>query len=353
MRFVPILFFMEFAEQILAWYPNHKRTLPWRNIQNPYYIWLSEVILQQTRVKQGLPYYEAFISLFPTIQDLANAPEELVMRTWQGLGYYSRARNMHSTAKYIAQELRGVFPQTQAELIKLKGIGTYTAAAVASFAFGEQVAVVDGNVFRVLARFFGMEDDISSPKGVKQFQALAQMLLPTQQASTYNQAMMEFGALQCTPQKPNCMYCPLQTNCVAFATSRQGILPVKTNKIKQKERFFHYLILQHQDKYAMRKRGLGDIWAGLYDFALTEFAQETPLHRPATLPALHKIKHESKYYKHVLTHQILRAKFWLISVEEQPILNTAQDSFEWYSLAEIQNLPKPILIANVINEILL
>ncbi|TAE12733.1 MAG: A/G-specific adenine glycosylase [Bacteroidetes bacterium] len=233
MRFAPILFFMDFAQTLLAWYPDHKRDLPWRDTPNPYHIWLSEVILQQTRVKQGLPYYVAFVELFPTVQDLANASEELVMRTWQGLGYYSRARNMHATAKIIAQAWQGNFPTTKADLIKLKGIGEYTASAIASFAFGEQVAVVDGNVFRVLSRFFGIEADISSPKGVKHFQELAKTLLPTQQSQTYNQAIMEFGALQCTPQKPNCMFCPLQAGCVAHATGKQDSLPVKTQKIKQ------------------------------------------------------------------------------------------------------------------------
>jgi A/G-specific adenine glycosylase len=345
---------MNFAETLLAWYPLHKRDLPWRNIQNPYFIWLSEVILQQTRVKQGLPYYEAFTTLFPTIQDLAHATEELVMRTWQGLGYYSRARNMHATAKIIVENYQGIFPTTKAELIKLKGIGEYTASAIASFAFDEKVAVVDGNVFRVLARFFGIEEDIASPKGVKVFQELAKTILPTTQVNTYNQAIMEFGALQCTPQKPNCMYCPLQENCVAWATGKQDVLPIKTNKIKQKERYFHYLVLTQAGKYALRKRDIGDIWAGLYDFLLQEenapittedvtFLQKTDIH--------FIIKQETAYFKHKLTHQTLFIKFWVIELDAEKPIDLQNDAFQWYTVDEIKNLPKPILLANFVEKL--
>jgi A/G-specific adenine glycosylase len=355
MRFAPILFFMDFAQTLLAWYPDHKRDLPWRDTPNPYHIWLSEVILQQTRVKQGLPYYLAFVELFPTVQDLANASEELVMRTWQGLGYYSRARNMHATAKIIAQTWQGNFPTNKAELIKLKGIGEYTASAIASFAFGEQVAVVDGNVFRVLARFFGIEADISSPKGVKQFQELAKTLLPTQQSQTYNQAIMEFGALQCTPQKPNCMFCPLQASCVAHATGRQDSLPVKTQKIKQKERYFHYIVLQQAGKYALRKREVGDIWAGLYDFVWQESKETLPLEQHDFLQNAtfdFTLLNESPYLKHQLTHQTLFVKFWVLSVGEAEIVDFQANTYSWYTLDEVKALPKPILLANFVEQYL-
>lgn len=344
---------MIFSEVLLAWYAENKRDLPWRNIANPYHIWLSEVILQQTRVKQGLPYYEAFTTRFPTIHDLANASEEEVMRTWQGLGYYSRARNMHTTAKYISTALNGTFPTTKEALIKLKGIGEYTASAIASFAFGAYVSVVDGNVFRVLARFFGIDADISSPKGIKEFQALAQSILPTQDTANYNQAIMEFGALQCTPQKPNCMYCPLQASCVAFGTGRQDILPIKTLKIKQKERFFNYTILQYSASFAMRRREVGDIWAGLYDFILEEVEGQASLEIPTFLQEMPQgdftLLNESAVMKHQLTHQTLYIKFWTAQLQDHAPTTCLPDGYAWHTLQTIQTLPKPILIANLID----
>jgi A/G-specific adenine glycosylase len=344
---------IDFAETLLAWYPAHKRDLPWRGVQNPYFIWLSEIILQQTRVKQGLPYYEAFVTQFPTVEELANASEETVMRTWQGLGYYSRARNMHATAKIIVNTYKGVFPNTKTELIKLKGIGEYTASAIASFAFEEKVAVVDGNVFRVLARFFGIEKDISSPKGIKHFQAFAQTILPTEKISTYNQAIMEFGALQCTPQNPNCMYCPLQNSCVAWATGKQEILPIKTNKIKQRKRYFQYLVFYQAGKFALKKRSLDDIWASLYDFVLEEtdvpitvediaFLQNTEL--------AYTLKQETNYIKHQLTHQTLFIKFFTIEIAENQTIDFQNDYVQWYALEEVKDLPKSIVIANFIEK---
>ncbi len=348
---------MNFSEMLLQWYPNHKRDLPWRDTNNPYYIWLSEIILQQTRVKQGLPYYEAFITRFPTIQDMAAATEEEVMRTWQGLGYYSRARNMHTTAKYIAHELQGNLPTNKAEWLKLKGVGEYTASAIASFGFGERVSVVDGNVFRVLARFFGIEDDISSIKGAKIFQALAQTLLPAQdeRVSTYNQAIMEFGALQCTPQKPDCMYCPLQASCVAHGTGRQGELPFKSLKTSQKERFFNYTILKHAENIAMRKREAGDIWTGLYDFIWEDAAGrqgEVPL-------CLDDLKNNKHYFrllpayapvKHILTHQTLFISFWVAVLPENLPPPCLPEGYAWYTPEKVQNLPKPIVIAQFLEK---
>lgn len=279
------------------------------------------------------------------------------MRTWQGLGYYSRARNMHATAQYITQELQGIFPQNYQDLLKLKGVGTYTAAAIASFAFEERVAVVDGNVFRVLARYFGMQDDIASPQGIKKFQALAQSLLPQAEVSTYNQAIMEFGALQCTPQKPNCMFCPLQASCVAYLTQQQDKLPVKTNKIKQKERFFHYIIMRSAGKLAMRKREVGDIWTGLYDFALQEDKQTISIEDHPVFAELQNFNHkfaitkETNYFKHQLTHQTLHIKFWILDTEDEQILTCLPSyQLQWYDQEAVHDLPKPIVIANFIEK---
>ncbi|MFP4091343.1 MAG: A/G-specific adenine glycosylase, partial [Cyclobacteriaceae bacterium] len=206
----------DFAERIIGWYHHHKRDLPWRHSRDPYIIWLSEIILQQTRVVQGLPYFMRFAEAFPTVYDLASASQQEVLRLWQGLGYYSRARNMHACARLIVEQHNGVFPLHYQELLQLKGVGPYTAAAIASFAYNETVAVLDGNVFRVLARVFGVEDDISSGQGQKRFQALAAQLVPEGKAGEYNQAIMEFGALQCTPQSPACLLCPLSEICYAF-----------------------------------------------------------------------------------------------------------------------------------------
>ncbi len=220
-----------FAPVLEAWYERHKRNLPWRHTRDPYAIWLSEVILQQTRVVQGLPYYERFLNAYPHVQAMADADERDILRLWQGLGYYSRARNMHQTARQIVSERAGKFPDTYQELLRLKGIGAYTAAAIASFAFGERVAVVDGNVYRVLARVFGISEDITTTGAKKTFATLAQTLIgAAQDPATYNQAIMEFGAIQCTPVAPDCLLCPVHAHCVAFQTGRQHLLPVKSKK---------------------------------------------------------------------------------------------------------------------------
>jgi A/G-specific adenine glycosylase len=346
------------VDTLINWYQNNKRDLPWRNTQNPYFIWLSEVILQQTRVKQGLPYYEKFISNYPTISDLADAEEQAVLRLWQGLGYYSRARNLHQTAKQVVADYQGVFPDNYQDLLKLKGIGKYTAAAIASFAFGEAVAVLDGNVYRVIARLFGIETDIASTKADKEFRAIVQSLIPQEQASIFNQAIMEFGALQCTPQKPNCMYCPFQTDCLAFNQGKQGELPVKNQKIKVKKRYFHYLIFDTIEGLAMQQRQKKDIWEGLYDFFLIE-TQEDFLN---TEDLLHHIEFpnfdtnfvlekESEILQHVLTHQKIFAKFWHFKVNSEfSKWLESKANLSFYSLEEIQKLPKPILIANYLQK---
>ena len=255
-----------FAKLLINWYNNHQRDLPWRNTSAPYKIWLSEIILQQTRVNQGLPYYNKFINEYPSVHDLANAPEDEVMRLWQGLGYYSRARNLHECAKSIVNQYDGEFPSTYNELLKLKGVGKYTAAAIASFAFNQAVPVVDGNVFRVLARYFCVTDDIAQPKTFTKFFNIAKELIPEEQAASFNQAIMELGATICTPKKPACENCPLAQDCEARIHHKQSELPVKKKKIKIKHRYLYYLIWQEGGKLAMKKRGESDIWQGLFDF---------------------------------------------------------------------------------------
>jgi len=355
-----------FVAQLLAWFDVHKRDLPWRHTQNPYFIWLSEIILQQTRIAQGLPYYENFVKTFPTITDLAQADQEQVLRLWQGLGYYSRARNMHQTAQEIFFEKNSLFPNNFSDLKKLKGIGDYTAAAIASFAFDEKVAVVDGNVFRVLSRFFGIEQDIASGKGKKYFQEFAQAILPTSQTATYNQAIMEFGALHCSPQKPDCLSCVLQPNCVAFAQNKQSRLPIKTKKINTKDRFFDYLVFFYKDKFLLKVRTEGDIWQGLYDFCLVEnqncppflsdlyafCVQNELFFGEKTWKNTVLLKDVSATHRHLLSHQRIFAKFYLLEISEQKFLEQLKNTYllQEFDREQIQNLPKPILIANYVEK---
>ncbi|HEY6915066.1 MAG TPA: A/G-specific adenine glycosylase, partial [Paludibacter sp.] len=248
-----------FTHQIHHWYSNFKRDLPWRNTDDPYYIWLSEIILQQTRVNQGWAYYTSFIQTFPSVKDLAKASEDQVLKLWQGLGYYSRARNLHFTAKYIVDQYQGKFPNTYQGLLSLKGIGEYTAAAIASISFHEAVPAVDGNVYRVLSRYFGISEPMDTTQGKKVFMQLAKNLIKGTNPGMHNQAMMEFGALQCTPLKPNCPECPLNNRCFAYLNQKQGELPVKSKKTKQRNRYFNYFVLIHDDSTWIRKRIHKDI----------------------------------------------------------------------------------------------
>jgi A/G-specific adenine glycosylase len=338
-----------FSEVLQNWYHRNKRDLPWRNTKDPYKIWLSEVILQQTRVVQGMPYYNKFVEKYPTILDLANADDNDVLRLWQGLGYYSRARNMHQTARIIANELNGKFPENYAGLVKLKGIGPYTAAAIASFAFDEKVAVVDGNVYRVLARLFDIETDISSHEAKKVFNELANELISDKAPGTHNQAMMEFGATYCTPANPGCMFCIFHYDCEANAKGKQAVLPVKSKKVKVKKRYFDYFVIEKSGKLMMAKRGAKDIWEGLYDFYLAE-SQDNLLDIEATdndflldiLP-VSTIKNTSDIYKHVLTHQTIEVRFWHIVINEDKGIQIPLD-YEFYTWTEVEDLPKPILI---------
>ena len=339
---------MEFSNSLIKWYLQNKRDLPWRNTVNPYPIWLSEIMLQQTRVAQGLPYFMAFMEAFPTVFDLANAEEEQVLKLWQGLGYYSRARNLHATAKYIATELKGDFPPNYDQLLQLKGVGEYTAAAIASFAYNEPVAVVDGNVFRVLSRYFNMDNDISDGKTKKEFQILAQELLPNDKAALFNQAIMEFGALQCVPKNPDCENCIFSTSCAGLQHKKVNILPVKSKKTKVTNKFFNYLILKDiQGNFVVQKREGKGIWENLYEFTLIEtpemsneidFMNQLKVTKfynqlPADISLLN-----TEVIQHKLSHQNLYIQFY--------ILNFNQKIKEAKSLSEIQKLPFPIVIHN-------
>lgn len=350
------------ASALLNWYPRHRRDLPWRHTRNPYAIWLSEVILQQTRVAQGMPYYLDFLASYPTVQDLAAAPEQEVLRHWQGLGYYSRARNMHHTAQQLVREFGGQFPATYAGLRQLKGVGPYTAAAIASFAFDEAVAVLDGNVFRVLARIFGLHADIAAPISRKEFQAVADAHLPPAHAAEFNQAIMEFGALQCTPLKPDCLFCPLQSQCWAFQHGEVALLPVKSKAKAARTRYFHYFVLRHGEQLYLRERPGGDIWQGLYDFALAETDA-------ADMPAAEVLRHvealggvlattrvaedrPAPTLRHVLSHQKLEARFHTVELAAPLPAATIHDmGLRAYSAAEIEELPKPVLISNYLAKI--
>lgn len=262
---------MNFSKTLIQWYLQNKRDLPWRKTTDPYLIWLSEIMLQQTRVAQGLPYFLSFTTSFPTVFDLAKADEESVLKLWQGLGYYSRARNLHATAKYVANDLGGVFPNTYKDLLLLKGVGEYTAAAIASFSYNEVVPVVDGNVFRVLSRFFDIETDIASNGAKKEFTALAKELIPNEHPAIFNQAIMEFGALQCVPKSPDCNSCVLNSACLALQKNKVGLLPVKLKKTKVRKRYFNYIIFSDINQHLIiRKRIAKDIWHNLYEFPLIE-----------------------------------------------------------------------------------
>ncbi len=338
---------MIFSEILIAWYQKNKRELPWRSSKNPYFIWLSEIMLQQTRVAQGLSYYLKFTENYPTISHLANASETEVLKMWQGLGYYSRARNLHFTAKYIANELNGKFPSTFKEIISLKGIGDYTASAIASICFDESTAVVDGNVYRVLGRYFGIQTPTNSSLGIKEFKELAQHLFDKNQPGTFNQAIMDFGAIVCKPQNPLCDECPFSKSCVALQKKIIKELPVKEKKLKVKKRFFNYLVIKtDDDKTALIQRNDKEIWQGLYQFPLIETSEIidekklvaskefTDLFPDETSISLFN----SKEIVHKLSHQHLHTHFWIVE--------TASNKNAEIPWKNIQSFPVPVLIAN-------
>lgn len=342
---------MIFSNKLITWYLENKRFLPWRETKNPYAIWLSEIILQQTRVAQGLPYFEAFLNTYPTVTDLANAPEDDIMRLWQGLGYYSRARNLHASAKKVAYELNGVFPTNYKDLLTLKGVGEYTAAAIASIAYDEVVPVVDGNVFRVLSRVYGITSDISTNSTKKEFQELAATLIPTDDPATFNQAIMDFGATQCTPKSPDCSICPYIKECVAYATNQVNTLPIKLAKIKVKKRYLDFIIiLDANGNTVIEQRTEKDIWQQLYQFPLIDSFK----HNAEEINEYIKDKYDSLYIKeptsltkepiiHQLSHQKLHIKFWCIRVD-----NIHTDSTAW---ADLNKFGFPIVIHNFIKSL--
>ena len=341
----------KFSKSLVLWYLKNKRDLPWRNTVDPYRIWLSEIMLQQTRVAQGLPYYLKFVNTFPEIKDLANAEEEEVLKLWQGLGYYSRARNLHATAKHISNELNSVFPDNYFDLKKLKGVGDYTASAIASICYKEPKAVLDGNVFRVLARLYGIDIAINSTEGVKFFSNLSQKLIDRNSPDIYNQAIMDFGATHCSPKKPHCESCIFNTDCIALKNKQVGELPVKLKKIKVKKRYFNYIVpIINNESTQLNKRSEKGIWANLYEFPLVE-TEETVKYDEL----LGKVKqkellaepfelslYNEKEIVHKLSHQHIYTRFWIATTHEEMQMAIP--------VSEIEKYPVPVLIANFINE---
>ena len=344
---------MILAKKLIYWYLKNKRELPWRKTKDPYRVWLSEIMLQQTRVAQGLPYFLKFTEAFPTVFDLAKAEEIEVLKLWQGLGYYSRARNLHFTAKYISEELNGVFPKTYKELLQLKGVGDYTASAIASICYDEPVAVVDGNVYRVLSRYFGITTPINSTKGIKEFKELAQTVIDVTQPGVYNQAIMDFGALHCKPQNPLCDECPLAESCVALANNSVKELPVKEKKIKIKKRYFNYLVPVTEDNQTVLEERVGKgIWQGLYQFPLVETQKETDEKELIEHNQFVKLFPEkttiSLFNKedivHKLSHQHLITKFWVVKTT-----NVSEKTMSW---SKVKEQPVPVLIDKFLEEYL-
>ena len=316
---------MDFTETILHWYAASGRDLPWRRTRDPYAVWLSEIILQQTRVSQGWAYWERFMDRFPTVDDLAAAPEDEVLRLWQGLGYYSRARNLHAAAKQVVA--MGGFPDTLEGIRSLKGVGDYTAAAIGSIAFGLPAAVVDGNVYRVLARYFGIATPVGTTEAKKEFTALANRLLPADAPAAFNQGMMDFGATCCTPANPACLTCPLQPSCQAFRDGRVDLLPVKKEASKPVEKHLTYVYIRVDGFIAIHRRGSGDIWQGLWEPWLTD---EVPADAGLLV----------RGFKHQLTHRTLFADFYLWEPAERPAL---PEGYRWIEEAELDRYAKPRL----------
>jgi A/G-specific adenine glycosylase len=350
-------FNQDFRTKLKEWYRLNHRQLQWRYTDDPYKIWLSEIILQQTRVAQGTPYYLKFLESFPTIYDLAAADEKDVLRLWQGLGYYSRARNLHFTAKKVVSDYDGRFPNTAHELIKLKGLGKYTAAAIASFSFQQAVPAIDGNVYRVLSRLFGIYDNILSHAGKKVFEQLGQELICEEEPGIFNQAMIEFGALQCVPVSPNCEICPFNNICYAYQQGKQSVLPVKTKKAPVKHRYINYVVVQQGEQLAMRERSGKDIWKGLYDFYTIELLGKIntveDLPPDAFIKALIQkgIVNPLPYvYTHLLTHQKLHLYFWWFVVPSNLDI-LLPEGMHFFDREQVEQLPKPIVIDQLLKQV--
>lgn len=338
-NFAPSMDNTGFTSAILAWFARNGRELPWRGIGDPYAIWLSEIILQQTRISQGTAYWHRFMSAYPTVESLAAATEDEVLKLWQGLGYYSRARNLHAAAKSIAA--MGAFPDRYEDIRRLKGVGDYTAAAIASMAFGLPYAAVDGNVYRVLARHYGIGTPINTTQGKRQFQLLADELCPQRQAGTWNQAMMDFGALQCTPQSPACATCPLAETCEAYRNGHPEAYPVKEQKMKRRTRYLTYYYIARAGRVLFHRRPAGDIWQGLWEPVVMESTDKTIAQAPDAV-------------KHVLTHQTLYARMVPIDASDMPTdaplpyglpsLATLGERYHWATPQEIEGYALPRLV---------
>ena len=347
-----------FNAPLHSWYSLYKRDLPWRNTRNPYLIWLSEIILQQTRIDQGLAYYNRFADEFPTILALADASEDQILKLWQGLGYYSRARNLHFTAKYIQQNYNGIFPEDYNSILSLKGIGEYTAAAIASISFNLEYPAVDGNVYRVLSRYFGISDPIDTGKGKKAFNDLAKELIKETNPGMHNQALMEFGALQCTPKNPDCAGCPLSERCYAYSNQKIGELPVKQNKTKQRDRYFNYLVISCNKHTWLRKRTENDIWMNLFEFPLIETENEIKIEDLITqtefqhiIPIADQsvIENVSDWKIHILSHQRIHYRFVRLQLADEI---QGPDDLIRVNKEDIFNFAVPKLLETYLNEYL-
>ncbi|MBD3747918.1 MAG: A/G-specific adenine glycosylase [Sphingobacteriales bacterium] len=348
---------MTFSQQLINWYRTHKRDLPWRNTTDAYLIWLSEIILQQTRVEQGMPYFFRFANAYPTVKSFAVASEDDILRMWQGLGYYSRGRNMLKTARKVVEDFDGVFPNRYDDLIRLTGIGEYTAAAIASFSANEAKAVVDGNVYRFLSRYFGVATPINTGIGKKEFQALADEILDKKKAAEHNQAMIEFGALQCKPKNPDCEVCPFNGSCLAYQKRKVADLPVKLRKLKIRERFFFFFLILNDNRILIKRRSNEDIWAGLHDLPSIEFTERTSLKQLIAHPdfnawfnkdsVIHAVSEE---VKHVLTHQRLYARF--IHIENLNETYIKKNNWFWVKVKDLHQYGQPKLIFEFLKKFL-
>ena len=343
-----------FSKKLLECYNPASRNLPWKQTNDAYKIWLSEIILQQTRVEQGTPYYLAFIKQFPTVKKLANAPQDEVLKLWEGLGYYSRARNLHFAAKQVMELHDGKFPITHQEIIQLKGIGNYTAAAISSFAYNLPHAVVDGNVYRVLSRVFGIETPIDSTEGKKQFEQLAQQLLDKKNPATYNQAIMDFGALICKPKQPLCDQCPFSSDCKALELNKITLLPIKSKKLIKSERHFHYFVLHDDENIYINQRTKKDIWNGLFEFPCIE-SQESTVNSQQIIDdlflkkkdVLSTVDCQPIFYKQTLTHQYINAYFYEIKYKKLPDLEL---SYQKISKKSILNYAFPKIVRSYLTD---
>lgn len=346
----------KFSDIIIAWYQANKRDLPWRETEDPFLIWISEIVLQQTRVAQGLDYFYRLTERFPDVKSLAEADNDELMKYWQGLGYYSRARNLHKAAQQIMEQHAGIFPHEHTDVLKLAGIGPYTAAAICSFAYNQPYAVVDGNVYRVLSRISGWDDPIDQPAGVKKFQQLANELLSQKHPGLHNQAIMEFGALQCTPSNPDCTICPLNSDCQALMQNKINSLPVKSGKIKVQQRFLNYFVFQFKNQLFIQKRTANDIWQNLWEFPLIEsdhlltndeIIQHTDFQKWTKDIVKVDIQSISKSYKHLLTHRQIWAQFITIQISD---VNPSLKDFKQIQSEDLQNFAIPRLIDRFLEE---